>query len=371
MRAQLDRRLTAVAAELLIERFSERPPDRLELDVDILERFELLAESRIAGLLTMARRTGVPIRLLTGQAVNVEARRSKRLVDLFSETLGGVILAQMANELIDRSGSDRRPQVIRRQAEHAVETGGFFGFGRERAAPIVDLFGGPPTAPMVDDKVGIDFDPLFRSWVTRTNLPMLSEPLLESLIRFAFETFDNSHRHGSRDLERRTLEGVRFVLLRTINLRGDDAATVAERVATGPVAEYLTGLTGGLGKREFLVELTVSDCGVGIPATLARTTDVYTGSWEGERDETLGAFEEGRTSRGASGVGRGLPKALHSAGKLKGLIVLRTGRTLLHRNFLPGRENGWQAEQLPLMPGTAVSLIFPWRDPRPPTLFEP
>ncbi|HEX3173526.1 MAG TPA: hypothetical protein VHQ43_04810 [Solirubrobacterales bacterium] len=369
MKVELDKRVTATAVEGWIASFAAASPSRLTLDLTRAHRLELLAETRLLALLTMARRSGAAIDLVASQEIDVASRRPKKLVDLLSETIAGVILVQMATRAVDGSGQDRRASLVRAQAVHAVANDGLFGFGREHAAPVIDIFGGPPPASMVRDDSGIEFDPLFREWVSKMNLPPLQDSLLQSLIDFAYETFDNCRRHGARDLDRNALEGVRFVLLRTVSISEKGALAAGQRLAGGPIAEYLEGLAKDLGDREFLAELTVCDCGVGIPATLAGSTEIYDGPWEAERHETLDAFTDGRTSRrGISGVGRGLLKALRSTDALHGLIAVRTGRTQLNRSFLQ-QDNPWHAEELPWAPGTSVSLLFPWRDPIP-TLFK-
>lgn len=369
MALELDRRVTSAGAEELIARLAPDPPGELRLGVDHLERFELLAESRFLALLNLMRRGSIPIVLETTWSLEADRRRSKSLAAFFTDTLAGVVLAQLASSVVDSSKEDRRSILMRLQADHATGTEGFFGFGREQAAPIVDIFGGPAPAAMVTDKSGTEFDPLFRSWVAKLNLPVLSDWLVSALVEFAYESFDNCRRHGSRSLDRAPLEGVRFVLMRSLLLKDGRLEQVVESSAP-QIGRYLDRVASTLSRSDPVVELTIADSGVGVPATLRESLAVYDGPWSEECEVTKKAFLPGTSRRrSAAGVGRGLFKALRSAEALGGLVSLRTGRTQLFRDYAAGQVREWDAEELNFVPGTSISLLFPWREPAP-TLFS-
>jgi hypothetical protein len=349
--------------EMLAARFRTDGGDRLRVSLNSVDRFDLLAETRLLALLAAARRRQLPIELHSSFDIDVGARSVKRLVDLFADTLGGVVLAQLASSIVDGSDTDRRPEIGRLQLERAAAGAGSFGFGSEKSAPIVDLFGGPPAAAMVTDQVGTEFDPLFRAWIASLHLEELQEDWTDSLVDFTYEAFDNTRRHGVRTLDGGAIEGVRFILLRSLNLAPGEAPALAERIAYPPLSGYVRRLGDRLRRPIRLAELTIADCGIGIPATLAGTTEIYRGDYTAERDLAVAAFERGRTSRRSqSRAGQGLAKAYRATRILNGLIALRTGRTHLFCDFTDPSGATWRDEEVALMPGTALSLLFPWRD---------
>jgi hypothetical protein len=365
MSVTLPKRLDAGTAERLLADLV--PSSRLvTLRLDRLHRLEFMAEPRLLGLMARCRRAGEPAELVTKFDIDMERGTAKRLVELFADTVGGVVLAQMSSRIIDGAGSDRRPSIVREQRDRAPANDGFFNFGAERAAPIVDVFGGPAPATMVADSVGSEFEALFREWVDGMNLPALDrgeqESKLTSLIDFAYETFDNTRRHGVHELDRRPIEGVRFVLLRSVQLNAELASATAERVGDGPLARYLRCLGGTLPRSTRILELTVADCGVGIAAALSGDPAAYDGPWEVEVETIESAFVKHRRTPGRGTGGQGLWKALRAVSELHGFVAVRTGRTQLSRDFLAGEtlEDHWTRARLTLLPGTSVSLLFPW-----------
>jgi hypothetical protein len=338
----------------------------ISLRLDRLHRCEFMAESRLVSLLAHARHAGCDVGLVTKFEIDVGTGSAKRLVDLFTHTIGGLVLAQMAHSVIDASGEDRRPEVVLAQAMTAIESEGFFSFGSERAAPMVDLFGGPAPPEMVNARSGANFDSDFRQWLHGMRLPELSvveeERKLVSLIDFAYETFDNTRRHAVRTLEGRPVEGVRFVLLRRVALDAQRSTDTAERVGPDPLADYLRRLADTLQRSTPVVELTIADCGPGIAATVARSAEIHQGPWDDEAQTVLAAFAKHKRS-GSRQVGdRGLAKALRAVRELGGFVAVRTGRTQLTRDFHAGSATAddWVAQHFAYLPGSSLSCIFPW-----------
>ena len=364
----LPKRLDGGSAERLLRDLGA-DPQPLALNLDRLHRLEFMAEPRPLGLMVRARRAGHRVELATRYPIDMEAGTVRRLVDLFADTIGGVVLAQMSTSIVDGNASERRPAIIRAQGNRAIEKDGFFGFGAERAAPMVDVFGGPAPPAMVADTVGREFELLFRAWVSGMALPSLDagvqETKLTSLIDFAYETFDNTRRHAVRDLDRRPIEGVRFVLLRSVMLDEQLAAASADRVGNGPLASYLRRLGELLPETSRILELTVADCGVGIAPTLTGDAGIHDGDWEREVDTVESAFRKHRRAASRRTGGQGLWKALRAVSELDGFVAVRTGRTELTRDFLSASniDAAWTRSHLPFMPGSALSLLFPWSSP--------
>jgi hypothetical protein len=336
--------------------------ERLQIDLDRIQSFELLAETRLLAMLADVRRNQERIDLTSQFDIDVAQRSIRRLVDLFGDTLAGIVLAQMASSIVDGSGEDQKWRIGRFQVDQALQNDYSFGTGEERSAPMVDFFGGPPPAELVADTVGTEFDPLFRAWLAALNFEDLHPDYVDALAEFAYEAFDNTRRHGVRTLDGRPIEGVRFLLLRAKWINPDSIAELAEDVAYPPISRYLGRLGRKLTRPVRLAELTVADCGEGIAATLASSTSVYEGDHNAERALIEESFERGRTSRrGHRRAGQGLAKALRATQHLHGLIAVRTGRTHLYRDFTESSAV-WRSEEVTRLPGTALSLIFPWRD---------
>jgi hypothetical protein len=194
-------------------------------------------------------------------------------------------------------------------------------------------------------------------------LRFLSEPLMNALIDFAYEAFDNTRRHAVRSLEGDPLEGARFLLVRAIWVDGERASELADGVASSSMGQYMTALSRAVEGRLRLVEMSVADSGPGIAATLAGSGEIHRGPREPEVELLKAAFESGRTRRRTSaGAGRGLFKALRATEQLGGLVAVRSGRTRLCKAFASGVDPEWVAEELPSLPGTSLSLLFPWLD---------
>lgn len=339
------------------------------LNLDRVTSFDTLGESRLLSVLSQIRRARGEIHLTCGAELDVENGSPDRLVKLLRDTLGGIVLAQLATTAVDGRGVDRIIEIRRAQAETAARHDGIFRHGREWAAPIIDTFGAPPPSRLL---TGSDeaYQSLFIERVALLNLGLLTDISLSSLVEFSYEAFDNTRQHGSSTLERQPIEGVRFVLQRVINANRERLADLARRVDREPFGSYLNELAADIGTASELrlVELTITDSGIGIPARMSGTEDIYTGPYEIERDAVKRAFAVGSTTRtSARGRGRGLVKVLRAAEALEAMLSVRVGRTELHRKFTNG-DTGWHETQSELIGGTSVSMLFLWRADRQMTL---
>lgn len=370
-------------AELLLaaDSGSGGRPHPLRLSVARVTHVDLLGETRLLGVLAQARRQRRDIDIVTSGELNLDAGQPDRLFKLFRDTLAGVVLAQLATTIRDSSGVDHVAAIRRLQANAAADHDGVFRFGSEWAAPMIDVFGGPPPSrlltvrrrdPRAGDARGSgdqDYASLFVDRVSHMGLGPSADIPIASLVEFSYEAFDNTREHGVTTLDGTPIEGVRFVLQRVINAKRGRLTEIAERVDYPPVSTYLTRLAQQLPNHAELrlVELTVADSGIGIPARVAGTEDIYRGDYADEYAKVDEAFELSTTRRSPRGRGRGLFKMQRAVHKVDGLMTLRTGRVDAHRSFVHG-DSGWSNTACAHVPGTSVSMLFPWRPDRQMTL---
>jgi hypothetical protein len=199
-------------------------------------------------------------------------------------------------------------------------------------------------------------------------IPRVAAADLERVGRFAFEVVQNTRDHGAEHLYGEPIDGVRMLLVRNLPL----SHVAAPAKTPNPLSDYCAELAaadgGWVSPPTAVVELTVADCGVGIPARLARTIDIYGASLSDEREELMRALRLRGTSKPATlvGAGYGLFSAIEATRRLRGMILIRAGRLGVYRNYLTSTApdetlafSDWTDEPLPTVAGTAVSLIFP------------
>jgi hypothetical protein len=290
---------------------------------------------------------------------------------VFLNTISGVILSRLADNILGPQSRDYTSLVRERQAEALNDDGGLLRSGDSVAAPISDQFGRPEASPFITEKDVRSFARHLRAFIKRDlGLPIPNE--LSSISDFVFELLQNTRDHGSTDISEKALGGVRFHSVRIINL---DQFPIAKLIdaSPSPVSSYLELLQQDL-RESFtsvsqLVEITVADSGIGIPARMARSTDIYNESIDRERIMLLKALEPTGTSKPPSvaGAGLGLYKAMNSAERLRGLVVFRSGRLCMCKHYLTDEQKWpslelqeWRAGPSSLVAGTSVSLLFPW-----------
>jgi hypothetical protein len=352
----------------------QTPTDEVTLDLSSWQESRLLAEARLLGLCGVQRRQGRDLRLTISTLPKYTPDTTNRLWRLFLDTNAGMILGQLASSAIDREGIDQIVEIRRCQAKLMRSQSGVIGYGKERSLPVVDIFGGPPSADAISKVRGDPrrFAGLLQSNAAAVGLDPneLQVTDLDSLIKFAYETFENTWHHGATDLDSRPIDGLRFVGLRRLNLQ-QEPLTDLFAGANGAVSEFLKALSRSDGadllRKERLVELTVADSGVGIAARLTRSLDIYQNDVQSERDVVQSAFEVGTSSRDEAylGKGFGLPKALAAARALRGFVSVRTGRLQLAQEFATPNASStkrWQVHEHALLAGTSITLLFIWRN---------
>ena len=199
----------------------------------------------------------------------------------------------------------------------------------------------------------------------RIGAPRVASRDIQRAAHFTFEVIQNTRDHGAQNLFRESIEGVRLVTVRLVPLR-----KVATRQALiDPVQAYSARLLSSdvllPDRPRSVLEITVGDCGIGIAARLMRTMEVYRDHIDQERSTLMRALVLRATSKAQtqSGAGYGLFSAMLATHDLRGMVLVRTGRLLVYRDFLeqslPDDLAAWVAHEAPFVAGTSVSLLFP------------
>ena len=371
---QLPRHISADDVEKINNLVAEQAADELTLDISAFKRSRLFAEGRFLGLLALARDRGIRTIVRIGSELPpYDSTSPGKYWKIFLESISGLIFAEFAAGILDPSARNCISVVREKQAAMLKETQGFIGSGKEIAAPIIDRFGRPPASEVViEDDIRL-FTASFRKLLfERLGLPILNEAEINNICAYAFETLQNTRDHGCTDLQGSPINGIRLISVRRLNLPQEPFAELIGSEQT-PVTSYLKALEGDLGRSflgsERLVEVTIGDSGVGIPARMAKTKEVYRASLEEERKYLLEALKPTGTSKAQSvaGAGLGLYKVMQATHHLKGLIVFRAGRLFMYRHYLAENRQWpslelyeWNEKPYRLVAGTCVSLIFPW-----------
>lgn len=330
-----------------------------------------LGEGRLLQWMRDLARRGKPVVLnLSRELPTVEEDPRHPLWPVFRNRLGAMVMVEAAGEVLDPDGNDRRPEVSAVQMAELASKGGEVGFGRERALLRFDRLGAPRSFRAFTDPEDsfAQLEGRIGQLVRALNLKPIGEEQLAQLTSFVHETVDNTREHARDDLEGNPIDGMRFTQIRRLSVTRQQGI---ERLATAGshLSAYLERLSSsadldGEGMADF-VEATVADSGVGIPARLLGSLDVYGDPLPAEVELTLRAMRAGTSSKPSAvmGSGLGLDIGLRMAQLLRGLVVLRTGRLELIRDTtlepVAGQE-GWHINELPYLPGTAISLVLPW-----------
>ncbi|HMJ37888.1 MAG TPA: hypothetical protein VK501_28525 [Baekduia sp.] len=344
-----------------------RRPDTLVIDIGGLRRSLLLGDARLLALLADARQHGVAITLSTGRAP-VSPAGDGRMWSLFTGSPAGLILAQMADAVLDPDGADRRDEILAEHTRLAMDDGHVgWGTGRERALVSVARLGGPAPDPPLDRRT--TFAAFAGRFRTLTGL-VFERPMggahMVALARFAAEALSNTALHGVTDHQGHRVEGMRLLLVRRLPLvqEGTEADL---RSGSGLLDAYLSSAREWLSPRAgdtYLAEVTIADTGVGIAGRLGGPA-VHDGPIAAEWACFERALKPGTTSKTSaeSDAGMGLDKMLTSARQLGGLAIFRSGRLEARYDGLTAARGGqatWAWNERTMLAGTAVSFLFPW-----------
>jgi len=353
--------------ETVIARSVSESGDSAVLCLREWEEMHALGEGRLLQWMRHLKQSGKRVVLdLAVHLPTIEDDPRHRLWPVFRDQLGAVILVDAADEILDGEGRDRRSEVDAVQMAKLASKGGEVGFGRERTLLRLDRLGAPPAFRVFTDEeddcahLGNRVDQLVKA----LGLKSIGDEL-GRLTSFTHELVANTREHACDDLDGVAIDGIRFAQIRRLSItrqRGMEQLVTSE----SHLQAYLERLANSddLEEDADFVEVTVADSGVGIPARLRGSMDIYQGPLSEETEATLEAMLANTTSLPPSvmGRGQGLDTAMRMADLLHGLVVVRTGRLeLIQDTTLPAPEqDGWHIEERPHLPGTATSLLLPW-----------
>ena len=378
MDVRLPKEVSADYLEQLNNRVVQENPTSLNIELADFERSHLFAEGRLLGILSLMNHRETPVYLKMGSILSSYDHKSipNKYWKLFVESVFGLILTELAAGIHDLDSVDYGPLIRERISGELNKGNGIISVGNEITAPIIDKTPSPKSSLLVkvlEEEAIRRFPIEFWSLLFKPlGLTSQNKDDFNSLREYAFETIRNTWEHGYTDVDNKPIQSIRFISVRRLNLTRDSYKL--SRTEVGPASSYIETLPKRLNtsyvKREpdSLVEITIADSGIGIPARMAGSLDIYKSKLEEERKYLLKALQPtGTSKKDVPGAGLGLPKVMEATKHLKGLIVFRTGRLCMYRNYLEENQcrnvlelDEWFDSPCSLIGGTAISLIFPW-----------
>jgi hypothetical protein len=386
---KLPDRLTEHDVESWLTSLGGRLPQGVTIKVGGWRHTALFGDVRLFGAINWLRSHEVtpaleipPTSLLEG-ATTGESRTRTPSENRLDGTVGG-LASSLLCELDDlhRWWKNR----LERQLD---ETNGYFGIGQERS--FVERTRLPTS---VNSKHAEDRFKQGRSLLFH-RLQRLAEDLRLAWIgrhpevkTFVLQAWENACEHGSTTEHGYPIDSLRFLSIRRTDL--ESLKGLHDRTAESGLHRYVERMReraeGTAGERRTrLMEVTVADGGIGIPARMARTSNIYTEVYEQELGLFKRAMQPGGSSkaRGEPGWGLGYRKMLRAAFHLNGIVVIRSGRVTVAKTYVGSEvaaDDFTNADSAvfaleatdggsPLIGGTAVSLFFPLDQSAQPPLF--
>jgi hypothetical protein len=331
-------------------------PASLTIDLRDFKRCEPTVEPHLLDFVTLAERLGTHVALLVhSTSAPGSDELASRYEQLFGGPLAGLVLAELAGEIRDERGRDRKPVVERLVRSQLAERHGLVWHGAQRAAPIAcDPW--LPAAPVVQES-----DPKRSRQLVLNELRSLGlrtfEEIVFDIATCVLQAIENIRLHSAKELPPGQLGTFGFFAMRRVLRK--DAQRLAEKSAP-PLRDYYRR---HLGARRH-VEITVADNGSGIAATMAGTRDVYDAATDlrDELEQLRSAFARGSSIRSSSqGRGLGLPQMLDAVHGRDGMMIVRSGRIRAHAQRRRGAEVPVlsSVQRLPYPVGTTVVFVFP------------
>lgn len=338
----------------------------LTLDLREFDHCLPTVDLRLLDFLTHLRREGVELRLRIHTAGTGSAELPIRYRRIFSESMGGVILGELAQRVLDENGNDWKLTVAGCiEAQLARRTRGGCGIvwkGSERAAPI---YGCEPlyTAAITRAEGPLDARQAMLDELRSLGLKRLraSDAALLHIANCVYQAVDNVHEHAGKLLPD-SQPGSRwfgFVGLRRV--KHDELKSLVQDHGSRLEHYWRDHREDTLGQH---IEITVADNGSGISATMAGNRDVYAESTDFDRE--LGwlrrAFDRGTSSENSRvGRGSGLPDVLEAIVGCRAAMTVRSGRIEAHAAQVPGRDLPAlvQPTELPYPVGTTIVFLVP------------
>lgn len=343
----------------------------LELTIGGGQRGNVLAEGRLLQAMQLARQAGVSLSIeLAHELPPVETAPRNALWRAARSDLSTLILLETAERVVDNTGTDRREEILGAARNNLAVLGGELGFGRERSLVALDQSGAPqPFKPFTESTDQFQrIEDRLTELAKVLGFQKIGGDKLEAVTTFASEAIENTHEHATRNLAGDPIAGIRFVQLRRHMITRQRGMTQLP-VSEGRVRDYLNRLASDdeLGDEQLaqFAELTIADTGVGIPASLVGSEEVYRGPIAAEVELALRAMRPHESSKPRSipGRGQGLKNALDAVADLHGIVVFRAGRLTLTRDTTapaPRGQDDWHIDESPYVPGTVVSMFLPW-----------
>ena len=369
LRFPLKGTVSANDMERLLAEASHPDVKHVSLDVRGIKNDSAVGAARAVGVLAELRRRSIPVEVVLDLGGSDRTVRDSRFQSFFVDQAFGFTLGSFATDIRTVQGQSVRKEVADLQRVALDENEGVIGKGDQIAMPMLDTFPWPTRAALVNADTVSDFAAQLRTAVRRLGLPPL--PALSSIADFAWETLENGAQHATTDNNGQKVNGLRMILIRRIGIRGAEKERLAD-LGAGPGQRFIDDLyrreSADFLAKQVLVEVTVVDSGIGIPARLSGDDDIYDGPHDEEVRYVNRAVEAKTTSKVVNDpdVGLGLWKAMHACFELSGVAVVRTGRTTVGRDYT-GDERRWPDPELYAVhdvqhriAGTAWTLVVPW-----------